>query len=190
MNSGNLVVIAVSTGGPLTLKALFKELPPLDAAFVIVLHITPQMDYRIANGLATAASMPVTLAEDGECLKSGRIYLAPGGFHLKLEGNRRVALCDGARVNYVQPAADVTMLSLGRPLKGKLIGIVLTGMGRDGAEGIRHIHQVGGVTIAQDQHSSTIYGMPKAAAQTGAVDYVLPLKKIAGKLMELLDQTG
>lgn len=190
MNSRNLVVIAVSTGGPLTLKALFRELPPLDAAFLIVLHITPQMDYRIASGLASAASMPVTLAEDGEYLKNGHVHMAPGGFHLKLEGNQRVALCDGPRVNYVQPSADVTMLSLARPLKGKLIGIVLTGMGRDGADGLRHIHQIGGVTIAQDQQSSTIYGMPKAAAQTGAVDFVLPPKKIAGKLMELLKTIG
>ncbi|MBJ6800981.1 CheB methylesterase domain-containing protein [Geomonas propionica] len=186
MTSRNLVVIGVSTGGPLTLKALFKELPPLDAAFLIVLHITPQMDYRIAQGLGAAASMPVKLAEDGEFLKRGHVYMAPGGLHLQLTGNNRVVLCEGPRVNYVQPAADVTMLSLSRPLKGKLIGIVLTGMGRDGADGIKHIHDIGGITIAQDQQSSTIYGMPKAAAQTGAVDYVLPPKKIAGKLMELL----
>lgn len=186
MPRNNLVVIGVSTGGPLTLKALFRELPPLDAAFLVVLHITPQMDYRIAQGLAGVASMPVTLAEDGEFIRSRHVYLAPGGFHLQLNGNQRVALCEGARVNYVQPAADVTMLSLARPLKGTLVGIVLTGMGRDGAEGIRHIKGIGGITIAQDQHSSTIYGMPKAAVQTGAVDYVLPPKKIAEKLVELL----
>lgn len=186
MTSRNLVVIAVSTGGPLTLKTLFKELPPLDAAFLIVLHITPQMDYRIAQGLATVASMPVKLAEDGEYLKNRQVYLAPGGLHLKLSGNNRVELCEGPRVNYVQPSADVTMLSLARPLKGKLIGIVLTGMGRDGADGIRHIHEIGGITMAQDQQSSTIYGMPKAAAQTGAIDFVLPPAKIAGKLMEIL----
>ena len=190
MSIRNLVVIGVSTGGPLTLKALFRELPPLNAAFLVVLHITPQMDYRIAQGLAAAASMPVTLAEDGEHLKSGRIYLAPGGFHLKLDGNQKVVLYEGPRVNYVQPAVDVAMLSLTRPLKGKLIGIVLTGMGRDGAEGIRHIHNIGGITMAQDEHSSTIYGMPKAAALTGAVDYILPPKKIATKLLELLDQAG
>ena len=181
------MVIGVSTGGPLTLKALFAELPPLDAAFLVVLHITPQMDYRIAQGLNAVASMPAALAEDGEYLRSGNIYLAPGGFHLKLDGNQRVALCEGARVNYVQPAADVTMQSLSRQLNGTLIGIVLTGMGKDGAEGIRHLKQMGGITIAQDQQSSAIYGMPKAAVQTGAVDFILPPKKIAAKLMELLD---
>ena len=189
MSSNNLVVIGVSTGGPLTLKALFREPPPLNAAFLIVLHITPQMDYRIAQGLNAVASMPVALAEDGEFLRSGNIYLAPGGFHLSLEGNQRVVLYEGARVNYVQPAVDVTMRSLSRPLGGgKVIGVILTGMGKDGAEGIRHIHQIGGVTIAQDQNSSTIYGMPKAAVQTGAVNFVLPPKKIADKLAELLDR--
>jgi len=190
MGIRNLVVIGVSTGGPLTLKELFKELPPLDAAFVVVLHITPTMDYRIAQGLAAVASMPVTLAVDGEQLRNGNIYLAPGGFHLRLDGNQKVVLCEGPRVNYVQPAVDVTMLSLSRPLRGSLIGIVLTGMGKDGAEGIRHVKEMGGITIAQDQNSSTIYGMPKAAVLTGAVDYVLPPRKIAGKLMELLPHAG
>jgi two-component system, chemotaxis family, protein-glutamate methylesterase/glutaminase len=188
MSRNNLVVIGVSTGGPFTLKELFGELPPLNAAFVIVLHITPQMDYRIAQGLDAVASMPVTLAEDGEFLRAGNIYLAPGGFHLKLEGNQRVVLCEGARVNFVQPSVDVTMQSLSKPLSGDIIGIVLTGMGKDGAEGISHIKSIGGVTIAQDQKSSTIYGMPKAAAQTGAVDFVLPPNKIAAKLLELLDK--
>jgi two-component system chemotaxis response regulator CheB len=186
MLNKNLVVIGVSTGGPFTLKELFSELPPLNAAFVIVLHITPQMDYRIAQGLDAVASMPVALAVHGEYLKAGNIYLAPGGFHLKLDGNQKILLCEGERVNYVQPAVDVTMQSINKSISGKIIGVVLTGMGKDGAEGIRHIKKIGGITIAQDQKSSTIYGMPKAAAQTGAVDLVLPPKKIAEKLIELL----
>jgi len=186
MLNKNLVVIGVSTGGPFTLKELFSELPPLNAAFVIVLHITPEMDYRIAQGLDAVASMPVALAVHGEHLKAGNIYMAPGGFHLKLDGNQKILLCEGERVNYVQPAVDVTMQSVTKSISGKVIGIVLTGMGKDGAEGIRHIKKIGGITIAQDQKSSTIYGMPKAAAQTGAVDLVLPPRKIAEKLIELL----
>jgi len=190
MSKKNVVVIGVSTGGPLTLKELFSGLPPLDASFLVVLHITPEMDYRIALGLGAVASMPVALARDAEYLRPGNIYLAPGGFHLKLDGNQRVALCEGARVNFVQPSVDVTMLSLSRPLFGKLIGIILTGMGKDGADGIRHIKEVGGTTIAQDQKSSVIYGMPKAALLTGAVDFVLPPKAIAAKLVELLGPSG
>jgi two-component system chemotaxis response regulator CheB len=187
MSNRNIVIIGVSTGGPLTLKALFSEIPPLNASFVIVLHITPEMDYRIAQGINASASMPVALARDGEYLKHGNIYLAPGGFHLKLDGNHRIALCEGARVNYVQPSVDVAMLSLTRPASGELIGIILTGMGKDGAEGLRHIKMIGGTTMAQDQDSCVIYGMPKAALETGAVDYVLPPKDIAAKLVRILE---
>ena len=187
MGNSNIVMIGVSTGGPIALKRLFAGLPSLDAAFVVVLHIPPGMDYKIAMGLDAVASMPVVLAEDGAYLQSGQIYLAPGGFHLKLEGNRRIILEEGARVNFVQPSADVAMKSLLKPLhQRRIIGIILTGMGRDGAEGIRHIKSLGGVTIAQDQASSAIYGMPKAAVETGAVDLVCPPHKIGKKLVELL----
>ncbi|MBC7963272.1 MAG: chemotaxis protein CheB [Steroidobacteraceae bacterium] len=187
MTNTNIVMIGVSTGGPIVLKRLFGELPQLDAAFVIVLHIPPGMDYRIAKSLASVAAMPVALAEDGDYLRSGQIYLAPGGFHLKLEGNSRIILEEGPRVNFVQPSVDVAMKSLLKPLKrGRMIGVILTGMGRDGAEGIRHIKDLGGTTFAQDQESSAIYGMPQAAAETGAVDFVLPPEKIGRKLVELL----
>jgi two-component system chemotaxis response regulator CheB len=187
MTDANIVIIGVSTGGPITLKNLLCDLPELNAAVVIVLHIAPGMDCRIARGLDAVSVMPVTLAQDGEYVRRGHIYLAPGGFHLKLEGNQRIALIEGERVNFVQPCADVTMLSLNRSLRGKVIGVVLTGMGKDGAEGLRHIKKIGGITFAQDQKSSAIYGMPKAAVQTGAVDYILSPKKIGNKLVELLN---
>lgn len=188
MVNNNIVMIGVSTGGPIALKRLFAELPPLNAAIVIVLHIPPGMDYKIAKGLDMVASMPVALAEDGDYLRSRHIYLAPGGFHLQLAGNSRILLNAGARVNFVQPSADVAMRSLLKPLKcKKLVGIILTGMGKDGADGIRYIKTLGGVTIAQDEESSAIYGMPKAAIETGAVDYVAPLNKIGRKLIELLN---
>lgn len=187
MTANNIVMIGVSTGGPIALKRLFADLPPLNAALVIVLHIPPGMDHRIARSLADLASMPVTLAEDGEYLRSGRIYLAPGGYHLTLEGNSRVLLTEGPRVNFVQPSVDVAMQSLLKPLRRKrIIGVILTGMGKDGAEGVRHIKEIGGVNIAQDQESSAIYGMPKAALETGTVDFVFPPDKISQKLVELL----
>lgn len=185
MGNKNIVMIGVSTGGPMALKRLFAELPQLDAAFVVVLHIPPGMDYKIARGLDTVAAMPVDLAEDGEYLRKGHIYLAPGGFHLKLEGNSRIILEEGARVNFVQPSADVAMQSLLKPLnRGRIIGVILTGMGKDGAEGIRHVKEIGGVTIVQDQESSAIYGMPKAALETGAVDFVFPPHIIGETLVD------
>jgi two-component system chemotaxis response regulator CheB len=190
MTNRNLVIIGVSTGGPLTLKALFRHLPPIDAAIVIVLHIKAGMDAMIVRGLATSTSMPVTLAGQGEFLRDGHVYLAPGGCHLTLEGNHRVVLTPGERVNFVQPSADLAMMSLHKQAAGKIVGVVLTGMGKDGAEGIRHIKSVGGTTIAQDQASSAIYGMPKAAVLTGAVDFVLPPERIAEKIAGLLARTA
>jgi two-component system chemotaxis response regulator CheB len=189
MTNVNIVVIGVSTGGPLTLKKLFVDLPPLNAAVIIVLHITAAMDYRIARGLDAVSAMPVSLAVAGEFLRAGQVYMAPGGFHLKLEGNQKIVLCEGERINFVQPCIDVTMRSLHKYPHGKIIGVVLTGMGSDGAGGIRHIKEIGGITIAQDQKSSTIYGMPKAAAQTGAVDFICSPQKIGKKLVELLNHT-
>ena len=185
--TANLVVIGVSTGGPIALKQFFTDLPPLDAAFVIVLHVPVGMDYKIAKSLEGVASMPVSLAQNGGYAKPGQVYLAPGGLHLSLEGNSRFLLREGPRVNFVQPAADVAMLSLARPPKGvRLAGVVLTGMGRDGAEGIRHIKSIGGVTFAQERESCAIYGMPRAAVETGAVDFELTPQGIARKLRDLL----
>lgn len=187
MSHNNIVIIGVSTGGPIALRRLFSGLPRLNAAIVIVLHIPQGMDYRIAKGIEAVSSMPVALAEDGEFLRAGHIYLAPGGYHLLFEGNQKIVLAEGKRFNFVQPSADLAMKSLSRPLKGKIIGVVLTGMGKDGAEGIRHIKSIGGITMAQDQKSSAIFGMPKAAAETGAVDFVFPPDKIGKKLVELLN---
>jgi two-component system chemotaxis response regulator CheB len=186
MVNNNIVMIGVSTGGPMALRRLFSNLPPLDAAIVTVLHIPPGMDYKIAKGLDAVASMPVALAEDGEYIRSGRIYLAPGGHHLKLAGNSRIVTREGPRFNFVQPSADVAMLSLHKPLKNnKIVGVVLTGMGKDGAGGICHIKSIGGITIAQDKESSAIYGMPKAAFDTGMVDFVLSPEKINQKLQSI-----
>lgn len=186
MVNNNIVMIGVSTGGPIALRRLFAELPRLNAAFVIVLHIPSGMDYKIARGLDSVASMRVALAEHGEYLRSGRVYLAPGGFHLKLEGNSRIILEEGERVNFVQPSADVAMKSLLKPLRrNRLVGVIMTGMGRDGAEGIRHIKALGGFTIAQDQGSSAIFGMPKAAQETGDIDFIAPPGKIADRLAKL-----
>ncbi|UFS69889.1 CheB methylesterase domain-containing protein [Geomonas sp. RF6] len=187
MSKRNVVVIGVSTGGPPTLEELFSELPPVKGAIIVVQHVAAIMDSRIAKALDKVSAMPVSLAEDGAFLWDGQVYVAPGGYHLALDKNQQVRLIDGPRVNYVQPAVDVTMMSLDKQFfGGKIIGIILTGMGKDGAEGIRHIKGIGGVTIAQDKETSIIFGMPKAAADTGAVDYVLSPKEIAAKLVRIL----
>jgi len=185
MSSCNLVVIGSSTGGLKILELLFQQLPKLKATVLIVQHITPMIDQAFVSSLARVSKMPVTLARDGQDVEDGQVYLAPGGVHLSLVRNRTFCLYSGEKVNSVCPSIDVTMNTLTRPATGRLAGVILTGMGCDGAAGIAHIKQIGGITIAQDQKTSVIYGMPKAAAETGKIDFILPTDRIADKLQVL-----
>lgn len=164
---------------------MFLRLPLLKAAVVIIQHIPPLVDRAFVASLARVSEMAVTLAGDGELLQAGHVYLAPGGVHLNLVGNRSVHLFNGEKVNSVCPSIDVAMKSLVPPAGSRIVGVILTGMGCDGAAGISHIKQLGGITIAQDQKTSVIYGMPKAAAATGRIDFILSTAQIADKLTEL-----
>lgn len=181
----NLILIGSSTGGLKILEELFPRLPVLKAAVVIVQHITPLVDQSFATSLARISKMPVSLAREGAVLQAGTVYLAPGGVHLTLLRNSVVHLHDGEKVNSVRPSIDVAMKSVSAPSSLRIAGIILTGMGADGAAGISHIKQLGGITIAQDQKTSVIYGMPKAAAETGRIDFILPTERIADKMKDL-----
>lgn len=185
MPPSNVIIIGSSTGGLKVLEEMFPRLPVLKAAVVIVQHITPMIDKAFAGSLSRVSAMPITLAQEGEPLQDGQVYLAPGGVHLNLVRNQIVHLFQGEKVNSVCPSIDVAMKSIVRPSGARLAGVILSGMGCDGAEGISHIKQVGGITIAQDQKTSVIYGMPKAAVETGKIDFVLPTERIADKLREL-----
>ena len=185
MLPGNLIVIGSSTGGLKILEEMFRRLPALKAAVLIVQHITPIIDQAFVGSLARISKMPVSLVREGQTLEDGHVYVAPGGKHLNLIRNQSFHLFSGEKVNSVCPSIDVTMKSLVRPPSGKLAGVILTGMGCDGAEGIMHVKRIGGITIAQDQKSSIIYGMPKAAAETGMIDYILSTDRITDKLREL-----
>lgn len=185
MPSCNLVMIGSSTGGLKVLEELFRRLPVLNAAIVIIQHITPLVDQSFVYSLARVSKMPVSLAQEGTNIQAGRVYLAPGGVHLTLIRNSVVHLHEGEKVNSVRPSVDVAMKSIISPIMSRIAGVILTGMGSDGAIGISHIKQKGGITIAQDLKTSVIYGMPRAAAETGQVDYVLPTEQIADKISEL-----
>ena len=180
--SGNIVVIGSSTGGLKVLEEMFRRLSVLKAAVLIVQHITPAIDQAFVCSLARISKMPVVLAHEGLALQQGQVVLAPGGVHLYLIRNQIVRLATGEKVNSVCPSIDVTLKTL-IPASGmKVAGVILTGMGCDGASGISHVKQIGGITIAQDQKTSVIYGMPKAAAETGKIDFILPTDRIADKL--------
>lgn len=187
MYRGNLLIIGSSTGGPKILEELAPLIRVINAAVVIVQHITPRIDKAFVAALGRKAEMPVLLAKHGDQLEKGTIFVTPGGFHLTLLSNQLVQLNLDEPVNSVRPSIDVTMKSLTAP-SGRLVGVVLTGMGRDGADGIMHMKRLGATIIAQDQATSVIYGMPKAAKETGCVDFVLPTERIAAKLRELLHQ--
>jgi two-component system chemotaxis response regulator CheB len=181
----NLIVMGISTGGPRTLARVFNNLPRLKAGLVMVQHMPAFINHAFCKTLSAGTDMDVILAEQGMAVEPGCVLVAPSECHLELVDNRRVRLVDGEKVNYVRPAVDVTMLSLRRAPALRAVGVVMTGLGRDGADGIAHIHDIGGVTIAQDEESSVIFGMPGAAIETGKVDHVLPPEGIRRKIVEL-----
>lgn len=182
----NLVMIGSSTGGPETLRRILSRLPLLDAAILIVQHMPKFVNESVRAELAGESRMPIRLAADGLPLEHGVILLAPSEMHLVLDGNRTVRLIEGEKVNYVRPSVDVAMKSLRSIPRVNVIGVILTGMGCDGAEGIKHIKLRGGATIAQDEASSVIYGMPKAAADTGHVDFILAPELVGDKITEIV----
>lgn len=182
----NIIVIGASTGGPKVLMEILSALPVLNAALVIVQHMPPEFDRSFAGSLDGKIKMKVELAEGGSFLETGKVSFAPSRLHLRVVHNMRIDVYSGDKVNFVCPSVDVTMKSLSKNRTGKTVGVVLTGMGNDGASGIAHIKDIGGVTIAQDEKTSIVYGMPKMAAATGKVDFILSKDDIGAKLLELV----
>jgi two-component system chemotaxis response regulator CheB len=180
----SVVVIASSTGGPQALRRIIPKLPKgFPCAIIIVQHMGKGFTRPFAERLDKVSEITVKEAEDQEKLKKGVAYIAPNGFHLEIEDSR-IALKEGKPINGVMPSADYTMKSVAKTYGADSVGVVLTGMGRDGAKGIKEIKRKKGRVIAQDRESSVIFGMPKAALMTGNVDKVLELEKIPEALVK------
>jgi two-component system chemotaxis response regulator CheB len=168
-----IVVIGASTGGTTVLTRIVDALPAgMEATVVLVQHMPGPYTLEFARRLDGSASCPVAQAGDGELVEPGHVYVAPGGFHLTVYGNT-FRVRKGEQVNGYQPSVDVTMHSVSQRFCPDACGVLLTGIGRDGANGIEDIRDGGGFTIAQDEATSTVFGMPKAAIATGKVDFVL-----------------
>jgi len=180
-----VIVIGSSAGGPRILKEIFSGLPMLNGSIIIVQHMPKYINRALSENLNEYTDMSVELAQDGMMIEKGKIYVAPSEMHLKLIDNKKIQLFSGEKVNFACPSIDVTLQSLKIEIGVKLVGIILTGMGKDGANGIKHIKSLGGIAIAQDKKTSIIYGMPKEAIDTGYVDWILTPDQIKNKLIEL-----
>ncbi len=185
LNADTVVVaIASSTGGPAALEAILPHLPAdLNAAYLMVQHLPANFTRSLAARLDSACALTVREAQAGERPERGVVLLAPGGRHLELDAQGRVALNDDPPLWGVRPAADVMMRSAAARFGPRVLGVVLTGMGCDGALGVKAIHAAGGLCLAQDEATSIIYGMPRAAYETGALAQVVPLPDMAAAIV-------
>jgi len=183
-----MVVIGASTGGPQALREILGSLPanfPLPV--VCVQHIGSSFLSEMVMWLAEICPLPVRKATHGEKPQAGVVYFAPEDAHLELDDGGRFALSLEALFDGHRPSVTVTMRAAARCFGGGAVGVLLTGMGRDGADGMASIAAAGGITIAQDEASSTVYGMPKQAVELGAVQHILPLEQIAPTLISIAD---
>jgi len=193
--ANKVVVIGASTGGPKAIMDLMSQMPAdTGVNFLIVQHMPKGFTRSFADRLSWYSGVRCKEAEDNDLLLENVAYVAKSGQHMVVEKASRekktycLRLDDTPLVNYVKPAVDVTMGSLADCFDGKIIAVILTGMGKDGLEGCRKIKQKGGKIIVQDEHSSVVYGMPKCVAQEGLADCILPISDIPGKIMEYLHE--
>lgn len=181
-----ILAIGASTGGPKAVLQLLQELPEdLDASILIVQHIADGFAPGFADWLDRETKLPVRMAESGRELTANTVLVAPNRFHLTIRSNR-VVLQDTPPLNNCRPAVDAMFFSLAEQgLAADTVAVLLTGMGTDGAEGLASVYKQGAYTIAQDEASCAVFGMPRAAISRGAVTQVLPLEHIAGVVARL-----
>jgi len=177
------LLVGSSTGGPKMVERVLAELPlAADFRVLIVQHMPEGFTDRFAERIDARSEYDVREASEGEWIGGGEALVAPGGRHMLVSdyrgGDLEVTLTDDAPVNSIRPAVDMTMHSAAEVVHGPLVGVILTGMGEDGAAGITAIKDAGGRTIAQDEATSAVFGMPKRAIETGHVDDVLPIEEI------------
>jgi len=183
----DVVVIGTSTGGPSALQAVIPRLPRgLATAILVVQHMPAGFTRSLAERLDQRSALPVREAQDGELVPRGAVLIAPGGLHMKVRrrgGQPRVWLDLEPRSALHRPSVDVLMASVAKTYGARSMGIVLTGMGADGVEGLRAIREAGGRTLAESQETCVIYGMPKAAVEAGVVEGTVPLPRVADEIL-------
>jgi two-component system, chemotaxis family, protein-glutamate methylesterase/glutaminase len=191
-SSERLIAIGASTGGTEAIKQVLLGLPPDGPAVVVAQHIPKVFSGPFAERLNRTCPMSVSEAEDGEEVRSGHVYVAPGDRHLVVVRNAGRWYCrleDGPPVNRHCPSVDVLFRSVAQQAGQSAVGILLTGMGRDGAQGLREIRDAGGATMVQDEATSVVWGMPGEAVELGAAEDILPLTRIAARTLERAAET-
>jgi two-component system chemotaxis response regulator CheB len=185
-----LVAIGASTGGPPALATILGELPPdFGAPVVVIQHMADGFVEGLVEWLDSVSPLPVTVAQDGERLRPGAVVVAPAGRNVLVHRGMRLELTPPESGQFHAPGIDATFTSVAKACGNRSIGVLLTGMGRDGALGLRRMREAGAVTIGQDEPTSVVFGMPAAAQALDAVEIELPLPEIAKVLVTLLDRT-
>ena len=183
--ASRLIVIGSSTGGPNVVQSILSSLPSdIPAGILVVQHMPKEFTGPFALRLDENSDLNVKEAENGDVIKDGMVLVAQGGSHMIVESNMRIKIVEGPKRFGVRPAVNMTMVSASEVCGSNTIGVLLTGMGHDGAFGMKSVKKRGGRTIAQDSASSVIYGMPKAAVDLHVVDKSLPTEKIPKAILE------
>lgn len=185
-----IIAIGASTGGTEAIKLLLTNMPAHAPGIVISQHIPATFSTSFAKRMDQLSAMTVYEAEDGKAILPGHVYIAPGNFHLLVERDGARYICrlnEGTPVNRHRPSVDVLFRSVAQNVGPNSVGVILTGMGDDGSTGMKEMHEVGAFTIAQDEHTSVVWGMPGEAVKKGGVDRILPLYEIPRQLMKMFD---
>lgn len=185
-----ILAIGASTGGPIALNTVLKELPPdFPIPVVVVQHMADGFTPGLVAWLQLESRLPLKIARQDQRISPGEVYFAPDRFHLLVSSRATLGLSQAPPVSYVRPSVTVLFESIARTYAAEAIGVLLTGMGDDGALGLKAIHDRGGMTLVQDQATCVVYGMPAVAMQLGAADAALPLDRVAPTLCDIVKRT-
>ena len=184
-----IVAVGASTGGPKAIQSILHELPAtFPVPIVVVQHISPDFVLPLVEWLRNSVALPVDVAADGAVARPGHVYIAPGDRHLTVGRRGRLTLDQSPPIHACRPSIDPLFASVAEVYGPTAIGVLLTGMGVDGAQGLSHLHKRGGRTIVQDETSAVIFGMPRAAIEKNAAEVVLPLAKIGTTLIRWIQE--
>lgn len=191
----NAIAIGTSTGGPKALQTVFTAIPAdFNKPILVVQHMPPGFTKAFADRLNTLSKVKVKEAEHGDVITAGHAYIAPGDYQMRVvlkDGIKMIDLQQSVQVNGHRPSIEVLFDSMSEVYGGShLLSVIMTGMGKDGSQAITNIHSQGGVTLAQDESTSVVYGMNRVAVELGGIDFVLPVEDLVPKMLDLLRARG